>query len=235
MSSIAISIERYVFARISIVDEKLVAVIAKEVKEKLAKEGSGHDWWHVYRVWGMAKRIGGREEDANMLIVNLSALLHDIADWKLHGGDESVGPRVAREILQKYAVNEETISQVCKIIMEISFKGARVASRPSTLEGMVVQDADRLDAIGAIGIGRAFAYGGNMGRLIYDPSIKPVMHVSKEEYVYNNSTSINHFYEKLLLLQDLMNTKTAKKIAKGRHKFMEQFLDRFFKEWECGW
>ncbi len=211
--------------------EKLISAVANEVQERLAEESSGHDWWHVYRVWKMAQHIG-KEEGADMLIVNLAALLHDIADWKFHNGDDTVGPRVAREVLEKHGASEEVISHVGTIMLEMSFKGAGVKSEPSTLEGKVVQDADRLDAIGAIGVGRTFAYGGHKGRLMYDPNIKPVMHTSKEEYASNNSPTINHFYEKLLLLKDLMNTKTAKELAAGRHEFMEQFLERFFKEWE---
>jgi uncharacterized protein len=209
----------------------LISKIAEEVKAELEGEGSGHDWWHVYRVWKMAERIG-REEKANLLIVELGALLHDIADWKFHGGDDTVGPRVAGEILKKYGVPQVTIDAAGRIIKEGSFKGAGVKTEPTTLEGMIVQDADRLDAIGAIGIARAFAYGGHKNRAMFDPAIAPVLHASKEEYIKSQSPTINHFYEKLLLLKDLMNTKTAKKIAEERHIFVEEYLNRFFKEWE---
>jgi len=212
-------------------DNILISKIAEEVKAKLDGEGSGHDWWHVYRVWKMAERIG-KEEKADLLIVELSALLHDIADWKFHDGDDTVGPRIAGEILAKYGVKQELINIVGQIIKEGSFKGAGVKTQPSTLEGQIVQDADRLDAIGAIGIARTFAYGGNKNRAMYDPTIKSILHTSKEDYFNSQSSTINHFYEKLLLLKDLMNTKTGKEIAKGRHKFMEEYLDRFFGEWE---
>lgn len=213
-------------------DEKtLIAQIALQVKEKLSGEGSGHDWWHIYRVWKMAQHIG-RGENANMLIVELAALLHDIADWKFHEGDDTVGPRIAGEILAQYGVSKDVISHICQIIMEVGFKGAGVKTEPTTLEGKIVQDADRLDAIGAIGIARTFAYGGHKGRLMYDPNIKPVMHMTKEEYSKNQGPTINHFYEKLLLLKSLMNTASARKLAEERHSFMETYLYRFFKEWE---
>ncbi len=209
----------------------LILKIAEEVKAKLEGEGSGHDWWHIYRVWKMAKRIG-EEEKADLLIVELSALLHDIADWKFYDGDDTVCPRIAGEILAKYGAQQGMIDIVGQIIKEGSFKGAGVKTEPSTFEGKVVQDADRLDAIGAIGIARTFAYGGHKNRLMYDPTVKPTLHTSKEEYTKSQSPTINHFYEKLFLLKDLMNTKTAKVIAKDRHKFMEEYLDRFFGEWD---
>jgi uncharacterized protein len=209
----------------------IIFQIANEVKAKLEGEGSGHDWWHIYRVWKMSKHICEGEK-ADMVIVELAALLHDIADWKFYEGDEEVGPRVAKEILQKYDVSTDVVEKVCQIIKETSFKGVGVKTLPSTIEGKIVQDADRLDAIGAIGIARAFAYGGHKNRVIYDPAIKPVIHQTKEEYTKNQSPTINHFYEKLLLLKDLMNTDTAKEIAISRHLFMEEYLNRFYKEWE---
>ena len=212
-------------------EASLVLNIIKDVKSRLEGESSGHDWWHVHRVWVMAERIG-REEKANLTVVELAALLHDIADWKFNDGDETAGPRVAKEILLKYGTPQEIVEPICKIISEISFKGAGVKILPSTLEGEIVQDADRLDAIGAIGIARAFAYGGSDKRIMHDPKIKPVFHKNKEEYFKNQSTTINHFYEKLLLLKDFMNTKTAQKIAVERHKFMQNYLDEFFQEWE---
>lgn len=212
-------------------DQTLISKVADEVKAKLEGEGSGHDWWHVYRVWKMAQKIG-REEKADHLIVELAALLHDIADWKFHDGDDTVGPRVAAEIMTTYQVDRKVVNAVCQIIKEVSFKGAGVKTEPTTLEGKIVQDADRLDAIGAIGVARTFAYGGHAGRVLYDPAIKLVMHQSKEAYVKNQSPTVNHFYEKLLLLKDLMNTKSAKKIAENRHEYMEKYLERFLKEWE---
>jgi len=211
--------------------KKTIGQIAIEVQKQLEGEGSGHDWWHIVRVWNMAKHIGVLEK-ADMFVVEAAALLHDIADWKFHGGDDSVGPKVARQILERNTVSPEIIDHVCDIISTMSFKGAGVKSEMKTLEGRVVQDADRLDAIGAIGVARTFAYGGHANREMYNPNKKPALHQSKEEYYANQSPTINHFYEKLLLLKDLMNTKTAKNIAEGRHRFMEEYLDRFFQEWD---
>lgn len=203
----------------------------KFVKDKMSGEGSGHDWWHVHRVWRNAVHIG-KKEKADMFIVELGALLHDIADFKFHNGDDMAGARVSRDWLEKQRVDKETIKRVCDIVRGVSFKGAKVKSELKTKEGMVVQDADRLDALGAIGIARTFAYGGAKGREIYNPEIKVVKHESFEEYKNANSTSINHFFEKLLLLKDLMNTKSGKQMAEERHKFLKQYLDRFFKEWD---
>ncbi|MFH1611455.1 MAG: HD domain-containing protein [Patescibacteria group bacterium] len=204
---------------------------AQYAKETLLGDGSGHDWWHVYRVWKSAINIA-KEEQADLFIVEITALLHDIADYKLHGGDDSIGPRKAREWLESLSVDADVVDHVCKIIETMSFKGAGVESKMDTLEGKIVQDADRLDAIGAIGIARTFAYGGSKGREMYDPEVKPEMHASFDKYKNNSSPTINHFYEKLLLLKDLMNTETAKQIAKDRHEFMEGYLDEFYKEWE---
>ncbi len=201
------------------------------VKKTLEKEGSGHDFWHVYRVWRTAKKIG-EEEKADLLVVELAALLHDIADWKNHDGDATVGPKIAREWLESLNINEEIISHVCGIIETSSFKGAKVKDNMKTIEGKIVQDADRLDAIGAIGIGRTFVYSGSRGRLMHNPDVKPVMHKTAEEYIKSESTTINHFHEKLLLLKDRMNTETAKRMAEGRHKYMEEFLEKFHREWE---
>ncbi|MFZ3054902.1 MAG: HD domain-containing protein [Minisyncoccales bacterium] len=211
--------------------DKIIKKISGEVKSRLDGEASGHDWWHVYRVWKNAKIIA-KNEKADLFIVEIASLLHDIADWKFHQGDESVGPREAEKILSKYDIPENIINQVCEIIVSISFKGANVKSETKTIEGKIVQDADRLDAIGAIGIARAMAYGGYKNRPIYDPNKKPTLHKTKKAYMKNNGSSINHFYEKLLLLKNLMNTKTAKKLAKERHSFMEKYLDKFFEEWE---
>ena len=211
--------------------ELIIKKTEEFVKNKLKGEGSGHDWWHIHRVHKNAIRIA-KEEDVDLFVVQLAALLHDIADWKFHSGDLSVGPKIARGYLESLNVDENTISHVCEIIKEASFKGAGVKLKMKTKEGMVVQDADRLDAIGAIGVARTFAYGGNKNRQIYDPNIKPEKHETAEQYINSEGTTINHFYEKLLLLKDLMNTETAKKIAEERHKFMEQFLERFYNEWE---
>lgn len=207
--------------------DKIVAVVQK----RLDGEGSGHDWWHVYRVWKMTQHIGSKE-GADLFVAELAALLHDIADHKFHGGDDTVGPAVAREILSAEGVPGDVTDAVCEIVLTISFKGAGVPTEMRTLEGKVVQDADRLDAIGAIGIARAFAYGGHKNRPIHLPGERPVLHQSKEAYFKNNGPSINHFYEKLLLLKDRMNTRIGKEIAEGRHRYMEEYLDRFLKEWE---
>lgn len=212
-------------------DKKVIDKTVEFVKNKLEGEGSGHDWWHIYRVWKSAIYLA-RMEGAGLYTVELAALLHDIADWKFHNGDENVGPQVAGAWLRELSVDEEIITHVCDIIRHLSFKGAKVATQMSTLEGMVVQDADRLDAIGAIGIARTFAYGGNKGREMYNPEIKPELHESFEQYKKNSGPTINHFYEKLLLLKDMMNTETAKELAKERHEFMEDFLKQFYKEWE---
>ena len=215
--------------------ERVIEQTAEFVRKRLEGEPTGHDWWHVYRVWKMAVKIAENERDVDLFIVQLGALLHDIADWKFHGGDTSVGPKLAREWLKKLNVDEKTIAHVCEIVESVSFKGAGVNSKPKSKEAMIVQDADRLDAIGAIGIARCFATGAKLNREIHNPKAKPKLHRTFEEYKKSNSTSINHFYEKLLLLKDMMNTETAKRLAEGRHKFMEQFLERFFKEWEGEW
>jgi uncharacterized protein len=208
---------------------KIIEKTEAFVRSKSEGEGSGHDWWHIYRVWNTALRIA-KEENVDLFVVQLAALLHDIGDWKFHEGDDSVGPRMAREWLERLDVAEETISHVCEIISDMSFKGARPVSTMKSPEGMVVQDADRLDAIGAIGIGRAFAYGGFRGKEIYNPDIKPEYHESFEQYKNSVGPTINHFYEKLLLLKDRMNTTTGRQIAEERHAYMEEYLKRFFKE-----
>jgi uncharacterized protein len=213
------------------IHEKIVSDIAEVVKQKFEGEGTGHDWWHIYRVWQMARHIGEKEK-ADMFVVELGALLHDIADWKFHNGDDTVGPHVAGEMLAQHGVAEDIIEKVKQIISEVSFKSAGEAKRPATLEGQVVQDADRLDALGAIGIARTFAYGGYKGRPLYDPAIKPVLHATREERVREKNHTINHFYEKLLLLKDLMNTQTGRELAQERHEYMEEFLKQFYKEWE---
>ncbi|MBI2147445.1 HD domain-containing protein [Candidatus Woesearchaeota archaeon] len=210
---------------------KIIQQTAEHIRQKLSGDSSGHDWWHIYRVWTLAVRIG-QEEKADLFVVQLAALLHDIADWKFHGGDDTVGPRLAREWLESLHVDELVISHVCQIIKDMSFKGAGVSTLMKTVEGKIVQDADRLDALGAVGIARTFAYGGRKNRLIYDPGIPPEKHASFEQYKNSTGPTINHFYEKLLLLKGLMNTSTAKKIAEERHRVMEEFLDAFLKEWD---
>lgn len=212
--------------------QKIIKRTQEYVKNELQGESSGHDWWHIVRVRNNALEISSKEKDVDIFVVELSALLHDIADWKFHGGDLKIGSTTARKWLKKQNVGNETTEKVCKVIDQISFKGAGVNVIPSTLEGKIVQDADKLDAIGAIGIARAFAYGGNMGREIYNPEIKPEFHKSFKTYKSSKGHTINHFYEKLLLLEGRMYTRTAKRIAKERHKYMEKFLERFYKEWD---
>ena len=207
---------------------------ADYVKQEMQGESSGHDWWHVYRVWKTAAHIG-KEEGADLFLVELASLLHDLDDYKLHGGGETDEPKRAKKWLEKQNVSQEIISRICDIIKTMSFKGAKVDSIMKTKEGMIVQDADRLDAIGAIGIARAFTFAGSKELKMHDPEIKPDENLTPEQYKdYKRPTytQINHFYEKLLLLKDLMNTKTGKAMAEERHKYMEDFLNRFFKEWE---
>lgn len=212
-------------------EEQIIKDTAAYIKGKLEGEGSGHDWWHIYRVWQLAKHIS-MKEGANAFIVELGALLHDIADWKFNEGDDKAGGREAKKWLQSIGVPGDIGDKVAFIVDNVSFKGAKVENTMKGLEGMIVQDADRLDAIGAIGIARTFAFGGFKQREMYNPDIKPEIHESFEAYKNSNSNTINHFYEKLLFLKDMMNTKTAKAMAEERHKYMEGFLKEFFEEWE---
>jgi len=211
--------------------KKLIEKTRLYVEKELGGDGSGHDWWHVYRVWSIAKKIA-QKENADQTIVELAALLHDIADWKFNDGDESAGPRQVAAWLNKNGVDPGLVDEVCEIISTLSYKGAGVATPMRTIEGKIVQDADRLDAIGAVGIARTFAYGGNKNRLMYHPEEAPVMHKSFEHYKNNKGHTINHFHEKLLLLKDRMNTESAKNLAEQRHLFMENYLNRFYKEWD---
>jgi len=201
------------------------------VKEKLSDAEGGHDWFHIERVYKNALLIA-KDTDCDLIVVQLGALLHDIADSKFHNGDETIGPKTARLFLESENVFEDTIQHVVNIIENISYKGGNFEKNFSSIELDIVQDADRLDAIGAIGVARAFNYGGFKNRALYDPEIAPVTNMSKEEYKSNNAPTINHFYEKLLLLKDKMNTETGKQIAAERHKFMEIFLSQFYAEWE---
>jgi uncharacterized protein len=201
------------------------------VKEQLKNTEGGHDWFHIERVYKNALLIA-KEEKCDIEVVKLAALLHDIADSKFHNGDESVGPKTARTFLKAQNVKEETILHVIAIIENISFKGGNFDQQFHSKELAIVQDADRLDAIGAIGIARTFNYGGFKNRALYDPEIAPNLAMSKEEYKKSEAPTINHFYEKLLLLKDKMNTETGKKIAKKRHDFMIHFLAQFYAEWE---
>jgi uncharacterized protein len=200
------------------------------IREQLSGDSSGHDWWHIARVRAAAINIG-REEHADLYIVELAALLHDVADWKFHGGDEEAGPKAARAWLKSIGADSESIDHVCEIIATISFKGANVATPMRTLEGRVVQDADRLDAIGAVGIARTFAYGGHAGQPMHDPTLPAEAHASFADYKSKRTTTINHFYEKLLLLKERMNTATGRRLAEARHAYMETFLRQFDNEW----
>ncbi|MBL1231649.1 MAG: phosphohydrolase [Flavobacteriales bacterium] len=211
--------------------QKIIDQTVKFAKETLANAEGGHDWWHIYRVWQLAKKIATQEK-TNLLVVELGALLHDIADAKFNDGDENIGPKKAREFLQSISVEEELIIHVEKIIQHISFKGGNFEQAFNSTELTVVQDADRLDAMGAIGIARTFNYGGFKNRAIYNPNIQPNLSMSKEEYKNSTAPTINHFYEKLLLLKDRMNTTTGKAMAIHRHNYMKQFLEEFYKEWE---
>jgi uncharacterized protein len=201
------------------------------VKEKLNDAEGGHDWFHIERVYKNALLIANNTP-CDVTVVKLGALLHDIADSKFHNGDETIGPRTARLFLESENVSEEIIAHVVSIIENISYKGGNFEKKFNSTELDIVQDADRLDAIGAIGVARAFHYGGFKDRTIYDPNIAPITNMTKEEYKKNNAPTINHFYEKLLLLKDKMNTDTGKQIAAERHRFMETFLSQFYAEWE---
>lgn len=203
------------------------------VQAALAGAEAGHDWFHIERVWKTARHIA-QAEPVDGFIVELGALLHDIADSKFHGGDETVGPRQARAFLESLGVEESVVAHVENIVAHISFKGGNHEQAFRSPELDVVQDADRLDALGAIGIARAFAYGGHKGRELYNPAIPPNLNMTKEEYKRSAAPTINHFYEKLLLLKDRMNTATGRAMAERRHRFMETYLEEFYREWEGG-
>ncbi len=211
--------------------ERIIKETMHFVEVKLKGEGSGHDWWHIYRVYNNALSIAKDEGNADLFVVQLAALLHDIADWKFNNGDHLIGANVAKEWLIKLQVDNKIIEHIEEIIRDISFKGLGEKSLMKSTEGKIVQDADRLDAIGAIGIGRAFAYGGYAKREMHNPTVKPAFHKTFEEYKQSKGTTINHFYEKLLLLKDIMNTSSGKKRAEKRHKFMEIYLKQFDEEW----
>lgn len=211
--------------------QSLIEKTIEFVKQELQHAEAGHDWWHIERVWKSAKAIAN-EENVDLLVVEFAALLHDIADAKFHGGDEEVGPQKAGDFLNSLAVDENIVVHVQDIIRNMSFKSSLGEVKFSSPEMLVVQDADRLDAIGAIGIARAFTYGGYKNRELYNPAIKPEINQSKEAYKNTTAPTINHFYEKLLLLKDKMNTTTGKRIAQERHNFMETYLEQFYGEWD---
>lgn len=200
------------------------------VKEKLEGTESGHDWFHIERVWKLSLKIQ-EKEGGDKLIIELAALLHDIADAKFHNGDETLASKIVRNFLTEQNLDPSVMEKVIFIIENMSFKNRNDAPENLPLELKIVQDADRLDAIGAIGIARTFNFGGYKNNLMYHPDIKPKLNQTKEEYKKSNGTTINHFYEKLLLLKDLLNTDTAKNIADHRHQFMLQFLEEFYNEW----
>jgi uncharacterized protein len=203
----------------------------EEFVKRTMKGDPGHDWSHIDRVRKNALYIA-RREDADLFVVELAALLHDVADYKFHKGDDKLGGRIAAKWLKKFKLSDEMINEIEYIVNEVSFKGAKVKSNMKSIEGKVVQDADKLDALGAIGIARTFSFGGKFDVAMYSPDEKPVLHTSFQEYKKNNTSTINHFYEKLLLLKDRMHTKTARRIAGDRHKFMQSYLKQFFKEWD---
>lgn len=213
--------------------EKQIIEKTKEfVKSRLGyADATGHDWLHIDRVLRNAVLIGSKE-DVDMFTVQLGALLHDIADWKFHGGDKEVGPKVAAEWLNELNTPDQIVEEVAKIVRDIGFNNRFDKNIKLSKEARVVQDADRLDAMGAIGIARVFAYGGHKNRPMFNPKIKPSKFKNSEKYRTKASHSVNHFYEKLFLLKDLMNTKTAKRMAQERHRFMENYLKTFYKEWE---
>ncbi|WP_299258677.1 HD domain-containing protein [uncultured Aquimarina sp.] len=213
------------------IEDQIISKTIDFVKNTLRGAEGGHDWFHIQRVFKTSQTIA-KDEDVDFLIVSLGALLHDIADSKFHNGDETVGPKMASKFLESLEVDKNIIDHVILIIENISFKGGNTIQKFTSPELDVIQDADRLDAIGAIGVARCFNYGGFKNRTLYDPEIAPNLNMTKEEYKTSTAPTINHFYEKLLLLKDRMNTKTGKGIAEDRHLFMEEFLGQFFKEWE---
>ena len=210
--------------------KNILEVTIKYVKEILTEAEGGHDWFHIERVWKNAKLIAAKEQ-CDLEVVQLAALLHDIADSKFHGGNEEIGPAMAREFLENAGLKPQKVEHIVAIVENVSFKGGQNTRSHSSIELDIVQDADRLDAIGAIGIARTFNYGGFKNRAMYDPSIAPNLNMTKEEYKKSTAPTINHFYEKLLLLKDLMNTESGKRIAEQRHGFMESYLDQFYGEW----
>lgn len=208
---------------------EIIQTTCQYVQQQLAQAEGGHDWFHTERVWKTARLIAATEP-CDLLVVELAALLHDIADSKFHNGDEELGPRLAREFLITHHQPEIIIEHVEQIIRHMSFKGGHAAAPFDSAEMRIVQDADRLDAIGAIGIARAFTYGGFKHRAMYDPAIPPNLNMTREQYKHSTAPTINHFYEKLLLLKDRMHTNTAHQLAEQRHQFMLQFLEQFYTE-----
>lgn len=212
-------------------DDELIPSTIDFVKEQIKDYDSGHDWFHIERVWKMAKRIAKEEKDIDLLVLELSALLHDVGDYKFHDGSQKSGPQIVRNFLEQFDLPQTTILHVKSIVENVSYSNENTSGFHSK-ELEIVQDADRLDAMGAIGIARAFNFGGYKGRSIYDPDIPAQPNLSKTGYKKNKGPTINHFYEKLLLLKGQMNTAKGREIAEDRHNFMERYLDQFFKEWK---
>ena len=211
-------------------NDLIIAKTIDYIKNKFEGETTGHDWYHIERVYNLSIHLA-EQEKTDLFVVKLAALLHDVADHKFHGGDETVGPKTATVWMNNLKIDADTKQKVIDIIKEISFKGANVPTPMSSLEGKIVQDADRLDAIGAIGIARCFAYSGSKKREIYNPDKPFKIHTHFDDYKNDNGSAVNHFYEKLLLLKNLMNTNSAKKMAEHRHKILENYLEEFFEEW----
>lgn len=211
----------------------IISAVKKHVRQLFEKEGSGHDWWHIERVFNNATAIARIEKKADLFITQLGALLHDIADFKFHGGDDKIGGQKTAALLKRLKADAATIERVKHIVDNVSFKGRGVASGMASLEGKIVQDADRLDALGAIGIARAFAYGGYQKRPMYDPAGRTRQHKSFASYKRGSASTIHHFYEKLLHLKDGMNTRAGKRLAAERHAYLENYLKRFLREWSA--
>jgi uncharacterized protein len=202
------------------------------IKKTLESEETGHDWWHVYRVWTMAKRIAKEEDGVNLFVIEIAALLHDLGDYKLSMNKEETAEQDIAEYLEQFSLPDDIVKRIIDTVDRVSFSKNVHRTDPFSIEAQIVQDADRLDALGAIGIARTFAFGGSKKRLLHDPNTKPKDYKTTEERRAGTNSTINHFYEKLLLLKDRMNTKTGKNIAEERHEFMEQFLKEFYNEWE---
>jgi uncharacterized protein len=212
--------------------QKIIDAVEAYIKDRLKNETNGRDWWHVYRVQQMSRRIGEQEQHANMFVVELAALLHDLAHWQLSDGDETHGPYQVEAFLCSLSVQQSTINHILQIIRDTKYKGAANKPQLTSIESKIVYDADKLDSLGAMGIAKTFSYGGSTNRPLHNPGVKPTLHQTFEAYRYGDSTSINHFYEKNLLLKDWMQTKTGKAIAVRRHTFLEQYLQEFYAEWE---
>lgn len=202
------------------------------IRELFQTDSTGHDWWHVYRVWQAAKTIATHEAGADMFVVEMAALLHDLGDYKLSQNGEETAAQAIGQYLEKFSLASPIIDAIITVVDKVSFSKNVGKQENISLEAQIVRDADRLDALGAIGIARVFAYGGSKNRIMYDPAQKPQGYSSVQERRLSTSSSINHFYEKLLLLSGMMHTKTAKKMAKKRHVYMQKYLDEFYAEWE---